>query len=191
MSGQAPNAAEVAAQLARLLETRGHDYAIGGAIALGYWAQPRGTVDVDLTLFLPPRDVERCLDVLTEIDCEFELPGARSMLVEHGYCRASWSGVKVDVFLPVAPFYAAARERRRQMQLGDQAIWIWDAESLTVFKMMFFRLKDLADVEQIVRTQGTAMDKDWVREQLTEIYGRRNPRLARWDEFAAISQPEM
>jgi hypothetical protein len=44
------NAAVVAGQLAKELESRGQEYAIGGAIALGYWGSPRGTVDVDLTI---------------------------------------------------------------------------------------------------------------------------------------------
>ena len=60
---------------------------------------------------------------------------------------------------------------------------IWDAESLTVFKMMFFRRKDLADVEQILITQGPRFDRLWVREQLAAIYGTRDPRLSGWDEL--------
>jgi hypothetical protein len=55
---------------------------------------------------------------------------------------------------------------------------------LTVFKMMFFRRKDLADVEQILRAQGASLDRVWVREQLAEIYGAGDPRLAAWDDLA-------
>ena len=61
---------------------------------------------------------------------------------------------------------------------------VWDAESLAVFKMMFFRRKDLADVEQILRTQGAQFDRLWVREQLAGMYGAGDPRLAAWDELA-------
>ena len=60
---------------------------------------------------------------------------------------------------------------------------VWDAESLAVFKMMFFRRKDLADVEQILRTQGIGFDRAWVGEQLVAIYGPRDPRLAQWDDL--------
>lgn len=60
---------------------------------------------------------------------------------------------------------------------------VWDAESLTVFKMMFFREKDLVDIKQILRTQGEAFDRGWVREQLEETFGRRDPRVARWNEI--------
>jgi hypothetical protein len=69
------------------------------------------------------------------------------------------------------------------MELANQPIMIRDAESLTVFKMVFFRRKDLADVEQILRSQGSQFDRAWVRGQLAEMYGARDPRLAAWDEL--------
>lgn len=49
--------------------------------------------------------------------------------------------------------------------------------------MMFFRRKDLADVEQILRTQGSTIDHAWVRNQLVTLYGERDPRLPAWDEI--------
>ena len=60
---------------------------------------------------------------------------------------------------------------------------VWDAETLCVFKLMFFRLKDLADVEEILRVQGDQLDRDWVQRQILGIYGPRDPRMSRWDEL--------
>ncbi|NLS97376.1 MAG: hypothetical protein GXX96_34995 [Planctomycetaceae bacterium] len=54
---------------------------------------------------------------------------------------------------------------------------------MTVFKMMFFRRKDVADVEQILRTQGAQLDRTWVRNQLADMYGARDPRLAAWEDL--------
>ncbi|MGO8747399.1 MAG: hypothetical protein ACLQNE_15555 [Thermoguttaceae bacterium] len=67
--------------------------------------------------------------------------------------------------------------------MPKQSVLIWDAETLAVFKMMFFRRKDLADVEQILRTQRAGFDRAWVQEQLVEMYGVRDPRVAEWDEL--------
>jgi hypothetical protein len=44
------NSATVAKQLAKQLQMLGQEYALGVAIALGYWGSPRGTLDVDATL---------------------------------------------------------------------------------------------------------------------------------------------
>ena len=177
------NAAAVAERLAEQLDSRGQNYALGGAIALGYWGVPRGTVDVDVTVFLPPERPSECIWLLQEIGCDFSPAEAAQSLREHGFCRVTLSGVRVDVFLPIVPFYEAARRRRQRVELGGRSVMVWDAESLAVFKMMFFRRKDLADVEQILRTQGTRFDRTWVREQLVAIYGPRDPRLAQWDDL--------
>jgi hypothetical protein len=177
------NTATIAKQLAEQFQARDQEYALGGAIALGYWGAPRGTVDVDITLYLPPDRPSDCVWLLQEIGCKFSTTEATQSLREHGFCRVKLSGVDVDIFLPIVPFYEAARTRRKRVELGDQPIIIWDAESLTVFKMMFFRRKDLADVEQILRTQGKQFDRPWVREELVKIYGNSDPRIAGWDDL--------
>ena len=178
------NAAEIAQRLAAALAVISQPYAIGGALALGYWGVPRGTNDVDITLFLPPDEPDKCISCLQQIGCDLWAADVRTSLVEHGFCRVAFSGVRVDVFLPSVDFYESARQRRREVYLGNQLIWIWDAESLAVFKMMFFRRKDIADVEQILRTQSAgSFEHDWVREHLISIHGRRDPRVAQWDEL--------
>jgi hypothetical protein len=173
----------VARQLAERLDSQGQEYAIGGAIALGYWGVPRGTVDVDVTVYLPPERPSECIWLLQEIGCDFSPAEAAQSLREHGFCRVTFGTVRVDVFLPMVPFYEEAQRRRKSVELSGRAVTVWDAESLAVFKMMFFRRKDLADIEQILRTQATRFDRAWVREQLVGIYGPRDPRLAQWDDL--------
>ena len=178
-----PDAAATAQQLAARLDDIRQPYAFGGAIALGYWAAPRGTLDVDLTLFLSPDRPSDCVRVLQDLGCDVTTTEAIPSLREHGFCRVSWRGTRVDVFLPLIEFYQSARQRRKQVNLGDQPIVIWDAETLAVFKMMFFRRKDLADVEQILRTQGSLLDQAWIRDQLLKLYSARDPRLSQWDDI--------
>ena len=150
-------------------------YAIGGAIALGYWGTPRGTVDVNLTLYLPPERPAECLALLDDIGCRFSVAEARASLGEHGFCRVTFAGLRVNVFLPIAPFYEAAHLRRKRLELGNQQVMVWDAESLVVFKLMFFRRKDLADIEQVLRAQGEQFDRDWVREAARRHVRRPRP----------------
>ena len=64
-----PSASDVARDLAVALDARGQEYALGGAIALGFWGEPRGTLDVDVTLFLPPDKPAECLWFLQDIEC--------------------------------------------------------------------------------------------------------------------------
>ena len=67
-----PDSYQVAEELAARLEAVGCEYALGGAIALGFWAEARGTLDVDVTLYLPLDDSAGCVQLLEKIGCEFD-----------------------------------------------------------------------------------------------------------------------
>jgi hypothetical protein len=171
--------------LAARLEDARCDYAIGGAIALGFWAEPRGTLDVDLTLYLPLDDPHRCMRLLEQIGCSFDRRRTEETLREHTFCQVEFSGMRIDVFLPMSSFYEAAKERRRKVPLGNAHAFIWDAETLCVFKMMFFRRKDLTDVEAVLRAHGDALDRQWIETSLIDLYGPRDPRIGQWRELLA------
>ena len=50
----------VARRLADALEAEGLPYAVGGALALSNYAPPRGTVDVDINVFIAvPGDIDK------------------------------------------------------------------------------------------------------------------------------------
>lgn len=68
------NAGEAAKRIARLLEQDGIEYAIGGALALGVWGAPRGTKDVDLSVFVTPDDFARVADVFERAGVMFDRP---------------------------------------------------------------------------------------------------------------------
>lgn len=177
--------ARVARRLARALDKRGTEYAIGGAIALGFWAQPRGTMDVDLTLFIPSERASEAIWELQEIGCDLSASKALASLREHGFCRVTYAGWQVDVFVPTNAFYEHAKARRRKVHLGNQEVVVLDAETLAVFKMMFFRPRDMADIHDLLRVQGATFDRDWVRARLLDIVGQFDPRIVQWDELVA------
>jgi hypothetical protein len=181
---------DVALRLAAYFDTHQHAYAFGGALALGFWGVPRGTLDVDVTLFVANSEPDEMVAILQEAGCSLSHSSAMLSLHEHGFCRVNFRGIPLDIFLPTIPFYEQARARRRTVTLRHQPICIWDAETLCVFKMMFFRLKDLADVEQIIQVQGDRLDRSWVRDQIIAIHGPRDPRVARWGELAEPSTPD-
>jgi hypothetical protein len=178
-----PDSYQVAEELAARLKAAGCEYALGGAIALGFWAEARGTLDVDVTLYLPLDDLTGCVQLLEKIGCAFARNRTLEMLKEHSFCQVSLSGIRLDVFLPMSSFYEAAKDRRREVPIGSHQGYIWDAETLCVFKMMFFRQKDLVDIQSILRSQGASIDRDWIEKSLLDLYGNRDPRITRWREL--------
>lgn len=63
---EAFTAADVARALADALERHNISYAIGGALALGFYAPPRATLDVDVNAFVPLDDGFETLTVALE-----------------------------------------------------------------------------------------------------------------------------
>jgi len=70
----------LASRLAAELERRGIPYALGGALALGFHAPPRGTQDIDLNLFLDAASARPGLEALVsagvDLDLDLALQGA-------------------------------------------------------------------------------------------------------------------
>jgi predicted nucleotidyltransferase len=180
-----PPVTTVAAELARRLDRAHCEYALGGAIALAYWSEPRGTVDVDVSLFISAVDPSQTIDVLRRINAEFDASSVQTSIETHGFCRVRFMGRVLDVFLPIAMIYEPGRLRRQRVNIDGYEAMIWDAETLCVFKMMFFRRKDLADLESILLTQGAALDRSWIEQQLIAMYGQRDPRIGQWRELVA------
>lgn len=177
-------AAEVARAVADVLDRHGLPYAIGGAIALGFYAVPRATVDVDVNIFVDPADrLPAALAALGEAGFVADEPEAelRARAKSEGQFRGRVSGLRVDVFVPAIPYYGDLAARRRQVTLLGRPVWILSPEDLVVLKLMFFRRKDLADAEAILRDQGAALDRHFVRATLTELLGPEDERLAALD----------
>jgi hypothetical protein len=186
--GETLDAFQAAAEIGTKLVEREIDYAVGGALALGFWtARPRATIDADINLFISPQDTDRCLDLLRDIGCEFEWARATTTLRSHGFCRVDYRGRQIDFFLPITDFHEEARRRRKSIAFQHAKIDVLDAESLCVFKLMFFRLQDLADVEAILRSEGNKLDRGWVERQIEQLFGSRDPRLTRWRELATAT----
>jgi hypothetical protein len=93
-------AVEVAQQLAAELDDAGCEYALGGAIALGIWAEPRGTLDVDVTLFLTPDQPTACVRLLQKIGCSVRAAEALQNTVS---VRLSLAGDGSTCFSPPFP----------------------------------------------------------------------------------------
>jgi predicted nucleotidyltransferase len=182
----ATTAADVARSLADVLEERGFPYAIGGALALGYYALPRATVDVDLNVFVAPdRGMATILEALSAAGfvADEESAAVAKRARSEGQFRGRLAGLRVDVFVPAIAYYAELAERRREVILLGRPAWILGPEDLVVLKMMFFRRKDLADVEAVMRVQGKALNREFIRRKLVDLIGPDDERIREFDHI--------
>lgn len=178
-----PDLNEVALLLARALHEASIPYAVGGAIAYGYWGAARGTKDVDLNVFVPAENPEGALAVLASARLRFELTAAVESARERGEVRAWHGDVPVDLFFNSIPLHESAARRAVEVTLLGRPIRILSAEDLTVFKLLFNRPKDLLDVERLVALRGGGLDRDYVREWLVDAVGASDTRVDYWDQL--------
>jgi hypothetical protein len=172
----------VVARLIDVLEPSGETYAFGGAIALAAWSEPRATADVDVILWLDEARIDHAIALIRAAGVEVEFESARAQALERGLFVGQAGPVRVDVFIPSIPFYAVAKTRRIATKIAERATWVHSAEVLAVFKMLFYRPKDLIDIERMLQIRGPAFDRGFVRTSLLEMLPD-DPRIAKWDEI--------
>jgi hypothetical protein len=179
----------LAMRLAAALDAAEVPYALGGAIAFGLWGDPRGTHDVDINLFVERDGFEAALDVLQTAGLEIDRAAAREADRAGDVIVGKCEGLRVDLFTPSIPFaWEAMRTRVRVKGPLGEATYL-SAESIAVFKLLFFRGKDQLDVEKLIAVQGKDLDCAYIRSWLVQMMGEDDERVVALDRFVRQSQP--
>lgn len=132
------------------LQGAGIPHAFGGALALAFCtAEPRGTQDIDVNVFLAPDEVDRLLDALPAGVAVADAD--RHLLARDAQARLWWEATPVDVFLSNHPFHDHAEADRRHVAFaGIERLPVLACQDLAVFKAFFARPKDVVDVATMV-----------------------------------------
>jgi hypothetical protein len=175
----------IALDLARGLERGGFSYAIGGALALGIWAVPRATLDVDINVFVDDASLQALHRCLAALGIQADLDSLRAQSEASGLIVVKWRGVRVDLFTPSIEFSREAERVRVAVELRGERFWFLSKEALAVFKLLFYRPKDIADVASLVALNGLDFDASYVRRWIVAMMGVDDERVARWDRIVA------
>lgn len=177
------SAAEAAQVIADALSRAGFPYAIGGALALAVAGVPRGTADVDVNLFVAEDRIADVFAVLAGIGIEIDEVAASARAHRDGMFVGRWDRMRIDVFLPSIPFAREAeRTRIRMTDSTGWSGWFLSAEAIAVFKLLFFRGKDMVDLERLVAVR-PELDRAYIRRWIVDMMGKDDARVARWDEI--------
>ena len=168
------------------LERAGVDYAFGGAIALAYWTlEPRGTRDIDVNLFVGPEDCEAALAALPA-GVAYDAQDI-AQIKRDGQVRLWWEDTPVDLFFSNLPIHHAAARHRQRVAFEGKEIPVLAPTELAVFKAMFDRTRDWADIEAMLEAE--TVDVDALRDCLVELVGAGDQRLIRLDETLRRTGP--
>ncbi len=176
------NLVERVVALHRALEEAGIPHAFGGALALAWCTrQARGTIDIDVNLFVGIEQADAALSALPAGVAV--TAGNRRELSADGQTRLWWDTTPLDVFLNTTPFHEAAAGRARIERFGGADVPFLACRDLAVFKAFFDRTRDWADLEDM-NSAGT-LDHEAVLGVLARYLGGDDHRVARLRSLAA------
>lgn len=177
-----PPLAEKVVAIHRRLEAAKIPHAIGGALALAYYAEPRATVDVDVNVFVSTDHWPEIRGALKEIGVDTSADSAA--LERDGQVRLWWGRNAVDLFFSYDEFHEEMSKKSRKVPFGDTFLQILSPEHLAVCKAMFDRVKDWLDIEQILIATDP-IDLSEIEAHLTRMVGPSDPRIAKLEEIKA------
>ncbi|MBL8949818.1 MAG: hypothetical protein JNK82_03515, partial [Myxococcaceae bacterium] len=166
MVAQLDDALDKAVRIARELEAAKLPYAIGGALAYGRYGIPRATHDVDVNAFVDASRLGEVIAALERSGVVLDAARAERHSADEGMFIGHLDGMRIDVFMPSIDFSWEAMRTRVRLPVGDEQFWFLSAEALSVFKLLFFRGKDIVDLERLVAVYGAKMDLAYVRRQI-------------------------
>jgi hypothetical protein len=153
----------------------GIPYAVMGGIAVRIYGIPRPTHDIDFTLALDRNRLPDLYEAVRAlgytvpeqyasgwVDNVAGMPLVRVRLYLEG------RGVDIDMFLAESPFQEQLLARRRREQLDELSVWFASPEDLILLKLLARRPRDLADIGDILFTQGL-LDESYMRHWAHEL----------------------
>lgn len=170
---------EKVAALAEKLAKAEVPHAFGGALALAYYATPRGTHDVDINVFLSADAFERVLGVLLPLGVAPPSAEERAGFARDEQIRLFWDRTPLDLFFSYNALHDSCMQRARQVAFGAQRIPILSAEDLAIFKVLFAREKDWRDLDEMLLARTTAFETSYALGWLERIVAADDERIVR------------
>lgn len=141
---------------------------------MAYYAEPRGTVDIDLNVSVPS---DRAVEVLAVLDALGAATNIDLELVRRGdWVRVEWDSTDVDVFFAFDELHTRVVSESQRVPFAGTEIPILRGEHLVAFKVAFNRDKDWVDIGAMCRHGG--LDRAEVNRSVTQLYAG-SPRRAR------------
>jgi len=155
-------------------------YAFGGALALAFYTgEPRGTRDIDVNIFLSVREIETVRSALSKRVSFTDAQMADA--IANDQVRVFWEDTPIDIFFNVAQFHDDVMLGVEHHKFAKIMMPILGADSLAVFKAMYNRTKDWADIEAMLEVN--SIDKSRVIGWLVRLLGVDDPRTLKFISY--------
>lgn len=167
----------IALRVARVLESEGIEYMVGGSIASGIYGEPRSTQDIDVAVRLPEASIHRVVERLGPdfaVDEEMLREAARTSRGANIFFLPTF--MKIDFFARGrSPYDEEEFSRRTAIEpVPGERLFASSVEDNLLWKLRWFRMggevsdQQWRDVLGILRISGPVLDLAYLRRWATE-----------------------
>ncbi|MDA0977223.1 MAG: hypothetical protein O3B72_01590 [Proteobacteria bacterium] len=169
--------------LHHVLKAAGIEHAFGGALALAWCTQQaRGTIDIDVNIFVSSEQAETVLRALPDA-VSWSASNLEELLRE-GQVRVWWDKTPLDLFLNTLKLHDQMSRRIRWEMFTGESIPFLSCQDIAILKVFFNRTKDWADLEAMVEA-GTIRIPE-VTARIIEYLGADDERVAKLAGLSSI-----
>jgi len=163
-----------------MLSSAALPHAFGGALALAFYTgEPRGTRDIDVNIFLPVSKIDVVRSAFAK---RIELTDTQvADALANDQVRVFWEDTPIDIFFNVAEFHDDVMLGVEHHKFAKIIIPVLGSDALTVFKAMYNRTKDWADIEAMLEVN--SIDKSRVIGWLVRLLGVDDPRTRKFISY--------
>jgi Nucleotidyltransferase of unknown function (DUF6036) len=155
--------------IARFLDDASFPYMIIGGMANAVWGVPRATLDVDVTVWVEPDELDAHIDSLGQAFTALVSEPRVFVRETRVLPLETEDGVRVDVIFALLPYEQDAIRRAVTREVAGVHVRFCTAEDLVLHKIISERPRDLDDVREVLARQNTVIDRDYLDPRVKEL----------------------
>lgn len=172
------------ARLANILKELNVRYGIIGGIAAALHGIPRATADVDVLFTIEKIRLPAFLDRLESEGFSFSKQEVLKELSKDGLSQVEFQKRRIDLLMPILPFFHKALERTLTTTFFGQPIRVVSPEDLILFKLIAFRPQDQQDIQAILAIKGKkGLQMDYLREWTKQLVRPTDKKLKQLEDW--------
>jgi hypothetical protein len=156
-------------EVTSLLERISIPYMLIGGLAVSSWGEARSTLDVDVTIWIEPEQLDR---TVFEISRQLHVvPKDPTAFVRRTRVLPALSSlqIRIDIVFAALPEEKRIIQRSRPRQIAGKDVMVASVEDLLFMKLASERPKDIQDSRLLLRRFQKTIDRQYLEPRLKEL----------------------
>lgn len=169
---------ELAARLSSDLTVARIAHAVSGSIAMAAHGYVRGTLDLDILVVTSALALPRAFEIARSRGFSGEDTELIASIRERSVASLRRGPLAVEFLVPVIPYHRTLLDRVVRFEVHGESVPFVSLDDLIILKMIWRRVKDLADVHALAALAIGRVDVGYVDRTLRSILPDGDPRVA-------------